>query len=192
MRLDLKKQSGLLLASSVCAPAVAFAASGHGEPHISHLFWYIINFALFAFAMYFVIRKPFGRFWESRRAGIEAAVNKGEREMQAAKAALMAATEKVSSLTPEYLESVVTEIEASAKEEGVVIVENAKRQVTQIHEHTTQTIVAERSKSESDVRSAVATEVIAKATEQVKRSYNEAQDAERRRVALDGSSTLVQ
>lgn len=175
----------------IFSPAILFAAGG-GEPHISHLFWYAVNFCLYIAFLFWALRKPVGKFWIKRRDEIEVAVTRGEREMQAAKAALMAATEKISSLTPEYLSAVVSQIEAEGQEEAKKIVEAARLSELQIKKNTEQSIKGEWVKSEQNVRNEIAERVIARATERVKSIYSEEMDQQRREKAVAGSAALVQ
>ena len=181
-------QATIFLATT---PALLLAA-GEGGPHISHLFWYAVNFCLYVAFLFWLLRKPLGKFWVKRRDEIETAVTRGEREMQAAKAALMAATEKISNLTPEYLKDVVSQIEAEGYEEAKKIVEAAHLSELQIKKNTAQSIKGEWVKSEQNVRQEIAERVIARATERVKATYSEEMDRQRRDKAVAGSAALVQ
>ena len=177
--------------STLFSPAIAFAAGG-GKASIGDLAWYFTNFTLYAVLLTYLLKDVLRRSWKQRREDIETAVNRGEREMQAAKAALMEATEKVSSLTPEYLEGVATQIETEAKEEAKRVLAIAEQSTEQIKQNAEQSISAERAKNEATIRNDIAELVVQKAAERIKGSYSEELDKERRGAALSGSASLVQ
>lgn len=179
-----------ILASLLLLPNIALAGGG-GPVHISHLFWYAVNFSIYVVFLFWIGKKPFLRFWSSRREEIESAVNKGERELAEAEALLKESKEKLAQLTPNYLEGLVKEIEQDGVAEGELLVQSATEQAERIQSQTALTVEAETQRSEKHIRQELAEQVIHQAREKLQSLSNSADDKVRRLAALENAKELV-
>ena len=189
----MKYKTGLVIAvlpffHSVCAFA---SASDHHQVGVEHLTWYAINFVLYLVILVYLTKKPFARFWESRRLDIQEKVTRGERELAAVQSELNSANEKLSSLTPEYLKQIQAKIELEGEKEAEQIILDSLEQVARIEKQAEQTIEAEKKAGLAQVRQEIASVVIKRAESKIKASYGNDKDRIRRNGALAGVRALL-
>ena len=166
------------------------AGDGHAVS-ISHLTWYVINFTLFVGMVFYLIKKPFVKFWNNRSQSIAEAVNRGELELKLAREKLTESQNKLAQLTAERLQEIENAIKKEGELEAKAILEQSNLQKEQMLKQSEQTLIAEKNSASSDVRKQVAEHVMKLVEEKVKTSFDASKDQERRNQAVSGFKSIL-
>ena len=184
----------LCLAMFLFAPVFAFASSGegHGEAAgIGSIFWYWINFILFVGMLYVLLRKPIATMWVDRAASISAAMDRADTELNDAEAKLLEARTKLDHVDEE-MANVRELVAKEAQMEASAILDDARKKAEITLQRARETVLAEKSAAEKELRQQLADSVIAQASEILRQRISSDNDYERRQQAIEGFRRLVQ
>lgn len=190
---NLPSTVGALTSVALLAPVDVLAAGGHGAGHGSFwdLKWFILNFAIYCLALYFILRKKIAAGWSARVARLEAEVASRAAELKAAEAELRAAELQLQSLDGE-IRSLKEQIARETEHEARQITTDAAKRAERIEGQTKDSLRAERRAAEAAVQRELANTVVKRAEEKLKAKLNADSDKALRARALDGVKQLVQ
>lgn len=177
----------------VIAPSMA-AAADHGAGHapaFMDLKWFWVNFLIYVFALFFILRNPVKRGWLARREAIASAVAAAQKDAEAARQELLEAQRKLSSLESDS-SKMSADIERETQREAAEILTQAKVRAERITRQSKELAEAERKATESLIRRELVAIAVERARERLQREVNAQADKELRDMALGAVRQLVQ
>lgn len=172
------------LASStlVSVAASAFASNGHGEPSLSDLTVYWVNFAVYVTLMYILLRKPIAQGWAARRASIKATVVECTTEVEKAERELNAIEALTKTLSAEQ-ERARQEILSQAQAEADALVAQAHERAARIREQAKEMLAGEGRSAESAFKASL----VAKALNLAREKFTKGDFAGRQQAYVDAA-----
>lgn len=178
----------LLLAASSFAESPGHG--GHHTPSFADLTPYWVNFALYVFLMYSLLKNPVSKAWATRVETIAAQVNRGRIERDAAERLFAAATARRAGL-PAEVQSLSEQIQQEGVTEASDLLKDARLRAQRVKDQGKDMVMAEGKALEVSLKKALAEEVLRKATEIIKGQMNVENDATMRAAAVRNISSLV-
>lgn len=167
----------LVTVSVLLAVGSVFASSGggHGESSFDKtkdLIWRIMNFAVLAGALFFLLRKPVAQGLEARRQGIRDQLDDlenqkadAEKELAEYKAKLARLDKEIGKIVAEYVKD-----GEAAKEK---IIEEAKIAAEKLQEHAKKNIEHEFQKARQELQAEMSAQAVTMAEALIKKSIND-------------------
>lgn len=187
--------SAVFFASVIVWPRLAQAAEGsQGSGHhagIGSLLPYVVNFTLYAFVMYFLLRKPFINGWATRRAAISEAVESGIRASATAEQLLREAEQRLQMVATRS-EEIRAEIRREGSAESSLIVAEAKKRAARVVLQAQESAGAEKLAFERALRREVAESVVRRAEEKLLKEVGMEWDHGLRAASLRSVKSLIQ
>ncbi|MCB0320077.1 MAG: ATP synthase F0 subunit B, partial [Bdellovibrionales bacterium] len=179
-------------------PEAALASSGAGHvPSFRDTFIYWPNFIVFLGVMYFLLRKPFVDYWQTRAETIADALNAGRRAREEAQFELSQAESRYARVDEE-VKGLIARIATESDAEAAKIVTDAEARARKITERAEQSRIAERNSLEIRLREELAESVVSEAQRILKNELSSAsgegreKDKALRAGALTGVSNILQ
>lgn len=182
----LGNSSSLFFAAIVAVtPNVAFASDG------APLMFFWINFLLYCFVIFMIVRKPFALFWQRRRDEIQTAVEAGARELEQAETRLNEARDQFARLDADIVE-LRKSIESDGEKEAAAIATEATARSERVSSQANDSIAGEQRAMEVSLRKELAETVIEKAQQKLSNEITPDHDSKLRGAALEGMSSFLQ
>jgi len=174
----------------VVAASNAYASSG-GEPSISDLTVYWVNFLVYVTLMFVLVRKPIANGWAARRARIQETVASCATEVEKAERELNAIEALTKTLAAEQARA-REEIISQAKVEAEGIVTQARERAARIREQSKELLAGESRSAESSFRASLVTRALTIAREKFTKGEFAGRQQAYVDAAVDRAKRLVQ
>jgi F0F1-type ATP synthase membrane subunit b/b' len=183
----------LMVTASVVAGTSheAFASAGHGEPSISDLTFYWINFLLYVGIMTYILRKPLAKGWAARAARIKQSVMQSSDDVEAAERELNA-IEALTKTLPQEEERVRNQIIEQANAEAADIVRQAEQRAVRIREQAKELLKGETRSAQASFRQALVARAVQIAKEKFGAGEFAAREEAYNAAAVTRAKQLVQ
>lgn len=193
MKVVAKRLLEISLLLLLLAPALAFAAEGHGEQHVQGAaalipFW--INFLVYVAFLFYITRKPVLKVWASRRERIESAVGGSKAELDAAQSSLRQVNSKLSGFQTECAR-LTTEVENDTKGECEELKRSAKFKAERVAARSKESMRSEQKSAEVKLQREVAELAFKLARERLSSSTSMESDRRLRDASLNSIKSLV-
>ena len=157
--------SGVLIATGV---AIASTAGGHGEGGWAPTDTYrVMNFAVLAIALFFLLRKPATQFLNDRIHGIRQQLSDLEEQKKAAERKLAEYNDKLSALNLET-EKIIDQYRKQGEAARQKILQEAETAAAKLEEQARRTIENEFAQAKLKLESEIFEKAIAKAESKLK------------------------
>lgn len=161
----------------VFACGLVFGASdgGHGEGGMDKtkdLIWRIMNFAVLAGVLIFLLKKPVAQALTGRQQGIKEQLSDLEKQKQEAEQQLGEYKQRLSRLETE-VEKIIADYIQDGEAAKAKIIEQAKASAEKLQEQAKKNIDQEFEKAKKELRAEMAGEAVAMAEELVKKNIND-------------------
>lgn len=161
----------LAFAALAVIPADALAAGEHDAPRWGDFGWRVLNFVIFAGILWYFVGGLARRFFKGRRETIRGALDELEERRAKAREHLAAVESRIARLDEER-EAILAESRAQGESLKQGIVDEARRQASQIVEQARLTAENEGRAMLADVRSAIADEIVDAAEKALREKLN--------------------
>ena len=167
----------LVLGLGLVVTSVALASGGEAAPggghgispaKITDFIWRIVNFAVFAGILIYLVSKPAKAFFAKRSADIGTSLEELEAQKAAAEEALAAAEARLAQVGAER-EKLMEQFLAEGEAEKAKIIEKAEMVATRIKEMAALSIVQETKKAAQELKQEVAEQAAQMAEELIKK-----------------------
>jgi F0F1-type ATP synthase membrane subunit b/b' len=166
---------------------------GHHEASIGDLFWFWINFTVFASILFSLIKKPFQQFWASRAEAISTAINKGQRDVEEASEKLRHAHEKHQKINQD-IEALAQSVIRDANVEVATMKAATAKQAERILQQAAVTAKSEHEQATRKLRQQIIEEAFVQAEDTLskaaKQSQNDESDKARRKAVTEHIGAL--
>lgn len=189
------KQSALF-ALLLAVPSIAVAASGsHGEGgghgEITDLGIYWVNFAIYTFGLYFILRKKAVSAWTHRRTLIATSLEENSLALKNAESRLVEATAALANVDAEVV-ALAKSIQADGEKEAAHLIAAARERAERVKKQTSESLVVEEHASREHLRRELAELVLKEAEAQFRAKHSSDKDRELRKTAVSGMNVLLQ
>ncbi|RMD86444.1 MAG: hypothetical protein D6808_03275 [Candidatus Dadabacteria bacterium] len=149
-------------------PSAALGSGGeaHHAPSIDTLIFPVINFSLYIFILYMVLRKPLAKKLAERREGMRNFIEEAAEKKTAAVQKLLMTQRKFQKLD-DAIVALRERIENEGRSEALNIVDEARLKATQIKERARELAEIERRASEASLRREMVDLVVELATQKI-------------------------
>lgn len=169
----------------------AFASSGHGDPSISDLTFYWINFVLYIGIMSYILRKPLAKGWSERTARIKHAVTKSTDEVDSAERDLNA-IEALTKTLPQEEEKIRKQIVEQANAEAEDIVRQAQQRAERIRAQAAELLKGENRSAQASFRQGLVARAVQLAKDKFRAGEYAAREGAYQSAAVSRAKQLVQ
>ncbi|MCB0310955.1 MAG: ATP synthase F0 subunit B [Bdellovibrionales bacterium] len=180
-----------LLAIFLIASTASAAEGGHHQPHFLELVPFWINFLIYVFLLYLLLRNQWTGFWQQRRRNLIEAVQAGRAELLGAKEMLEKSQLQLENIEKDIV-SLKKEIESDAANQSKALAVAAREQAKKIIARARQSIEGEQRALESTLQREIAEQAVALARQKLQQKASLQNDQELRSAALVNVNRIIQ
>lgn len=197
--IDRFKKTFTQIALLLAIPSVSLAATGgHGEGgahgghgEIADLGIYWVNFAIYSFGLYFILRKKVVAAWAHRRTLIATSLEENALALKNAESRLLEAQAALANVENEVT-TLTKNIQTDGEKEAAQIVAVAEERAARLIKQAEESLLVEQHASREHLRRELAQLVLKEAEAEFRARHSSEKDRELRKKAVSGMSVLLQ